>query len=116
MKLKKLLSLVVVMMLVVTTLPAVVHAAEMTYMDWNYTTKQLEEKTSEADPVKITSTTTELQAGWYYVTGTVSKSSTVYFSGDVHIIFKEGSIYIIIRPFSKTIKTSNNYFLCTNFL
>jgi uncharacterized repeat protein (TIGR02543 family) len=43
------------------------------------------------NPTLITSSTTTLAAGWYYVLGTVTISSTLTVSDDVHIILTDGS-------------------------
>jgi len=62
------------------------------YIDGNGV-MQIRPSTSVTTP--ITSTTTQMASGWYYVSGDVTVSSRIAVSGNVHIILEDGCNFIV---------------------
>ena len=62
-----------------------------TYLDYNEETKELEEKTLPAPIPLLKADTTELTAGWYAVSGTLSFNTRLTVTGDVHLILADGA-------------------------
>ncbi|MBE6786166.1 MAG: hypothetical protein E7538_08060 [Ruminococcaceae bacterium] len=98
---KKLLSIVLSILMVVTMLPMSVlpaSAAEasdsVSYVDytWNEESKTLSSETKSVDTyTEITSTTTEMTSGWYVVNGEVTVAERMTATGEVHLILADGA-------------------------
>ncbi|MBQ9433888.1 MAG: hypothetical protein IJU26_06700, partial [Synergistaceae bacterium] len=93
--LKKLLSLLLMLSAVVGLLPGLTAAADadqIPYIEASYaegTGVTYTSKTAEA--TALTSSSTSLNDGWYYVTGNVTVSSRISVSGTVNLILCDGA-------------------------
>ena len=91
---KRLLSILLTACLLMGLLPTAALAANsvtnVTYYDWNSSTKQLEEKScSSATLVENSTDKVMWNDDWYVVQGSVTITSGVTFSGDVHLILTD---------------------------
>ena len=91
---KRLLSILLTACLLMGLLPTAALAANsvtnVTYYDWNSSTKQLEEKScSSATLVENSTDKVMWNDDWYVVQGSVTITSGVTISGDVHLILAD---------------------------
>ena len=90
---KRLLSIITTLVLCFNLLPiealAAGTATNVTYYDWNSSTKQLEQK-SCSGATEVEAGTTTWDNTWYVAKGDVTISRRVTVSGDVHLILADG--------------------------
>ncbi len=90
---KRILSIITTLVLCFNLLPiealAAGTATNVTYYDWNSSTKQLEQK-SCSGATEVEAGTTTWDNTWYVAKGDVTISSRVTVSGDVHLILADG--------------------------
>ena len=102
--------------LLAALLPAAALAAtanNITYYDWNDSTKQLEQKICSAATVVSSGDTTwgnDGNSGWYVVNSNVTISSRISVTGEVHLILMDGCTLTA----QKGIRVQDNDDDCTN--
>ncbi|MBQ3128129.1 MAG: hypothetical protein IJC13_03700 [Clostridia bacterium] len=96
--LKKTLSVIITILMIVTSVPVSLAADDVNYIEcsWDGTNNTVVSETkSVIEYTKITSDLTAWSTGWYVATGEVTIPSRVAVSGDVHLILCDDAVLTV---------------------